>query len=159
MSQRMKSSTVGAAVFAILLLAAVAGAAGPYTYYPVAPCRVVDTREPNEPLRQGGILTGGWQRDFTIKGRCGVPTVAKAITLNLTIVSPTLDGFVSLWPTGGVFPVVSTINFVAYEQALANGAITPLAAGTPDLAAIYGNAVGPGSGTIHVIIDVTGYFQ
>jgi hypothetical protein len=146
-----------ATVVAILLPGFAAAQAGPYQYYALTPCRVVDTREPSEPLRQGGLVTASVQRNLTIQGRCGVPTGAAAITLNLTITSPTQNGFVSLWPVGGAFPVVSTINFLAGEPALANGAIVPLAAATPDLAAIYGTATG--AGTIHIIVDVTGYFD
>jgi len=123
-------------------------------FYAVTPCRVVDTR-----AGFGGIMSASTQRNFTIKGAggCGVPSSAKAVSLNVTIVGPTQDGFVSLWPTGGAFPVVSTVNFNAGEPALANGAIVPLAVTTPDLATVYGT--GSGSGTIHTILDVTGYFQ
>jgi hypothetical protein len=121
-------------------------------FFAVTPCRAVDTRS-----GFGGIMSASTQRNFTIKGVCGVPGTAKAVSLNVTVVGPTQDGFVSLWPTGGAFPVVSTVNFNAGEPALANGAIVPLAVATPDLATIYGTA--SGSGTIHTILDVTGYFQ
>jgi hypothetical protein len=121
-------------------------------FYAVTPCRAVDTRS-----GFGGTMSASVQRNFTIKGVCGVPASAKAVSLNVTIVSPTQDGFVSLWPTGGAFPVVSTVNFNAGEPALANGAIVPLAVATPDLATIYGT--GSGSGSINTILDVTGYFQ
>ncbi|MDL2718968.1 MAG: hypothetical protein PT977_14570 [Acidobacteriota bacterium] len=121
-------------------------------FYAVTPCRAADTRS-----GFGGIMSASTQRNFTIKGVCGVPVTAKAVSLNVTVVGPTQDGFVSLWPTGGTFPVVSTVNFNAGEPALANGAIVPLAVATPDLATVYGT--GSGSGTIHTILDVTGYFQ
>lgn len=121
-------------------------------FYAVTPCRTVDTRTGN-----GGIVSASVLRQFTMKGVCGVPATAKAISLNCTIVSPTTLGFYSLWPAGGPFPVVATINFEAGEPALANGAIVPLAAGTPDLNTAYGT--GSGAGTTHVVLDVTGYFQ
>jgi hypothetical protein len=79
------------------------------------------------------------------------------VSLNLTIVGPSALGFFSLWPYGGVFPVVSTINFEAGEPAIANGAIVPLATGTPDLYGGYGTATGGGS--THALLDITGYFQ
>lgn len=121
-------------------------------FFAVTPCRTVDTRTGN-----GGIVTASTLRQFTMKGTCGVPGTAKAVSLNLTIVTPTRDGFYSLWPAGGVFPTVSTINFLAGEPALANGAIVPVAAGTPDLSTAYGT--GTGSGQTHVVLDITGYFQ
>jgi hypothetical protein len=121
-------------------------------YFAVTPCRAVDTRAANPPIVQASIFRG-----FTIKGVCGIPASAKAVSLNLTIVGPSADGFFSLWPFGGSFPVVSTINFAAGEPAIANGAIVPLAVSTPDLDAGYGTATG--AGTTHAVIDVTGYFQ
>ncbi len=121
-------------------------------FFAVTPCRTVDTRTGN-----GGIITAAVQRDFAIKGTCGIPGTAKAISLNATIVLPSVEGFFSLWPAGGAFPVVSTINFLAGEPALANGAIVPVATGSPDISAAYGTALS--AGQTHVILDVTGYFQ
>ena len=121
-------------------------------YFAITPCRAVDTRTGN-----GGIVTASVFRGFTMKGVCGVPVTAKAVSLNLTIVGPSDLGFFSLWPFGGPFPVVANINFNAGEPAIANGAIVPLAVGTPDVNGAYGT--GNGLGTTHVVMDVTGYFQ
>jgi len=146
------------ALFLAVSVAAAGLASGPaqaqtgLQYYAVTPCRAVDTRS-----GYGGIMTASVQRNFTIKGVCGVPSTAKAVSLNVTVVSPTQDGFVSLWPNGGSRPLVSTVNFNAGEPALANGAIVPLAVATPDLGTIYGTATG--QGTINTILDITGYFQ
>ena len=128
-------------------------------FYAVTPCRAVDTRTGN-----GGIISASVERKLVIKNVCGIPATAKAVSLNATIVSPNTDGFFSLWPSGSVFPVVSTINFLAGEPALANGAIVPLSAvpvacplGNCDLSVAYGTALGAGS--THAVLDVTGYFQ
>jgi hypothetical protein len=121
-------------------------------YYALTPCRAVDTRS-----GFGGIVQASVFRGFTMKGVCGVPAGALAVSVNLTIVGPTADGFFSLWPYGGPFPVVASINFAAGEPAIANGAIVPLAAGTPDLYGGYGTA--NGQGTTHAVLDVTGYFK
>lgn len=142
---------------AVVVLGAFARPAGAQglQFFAVTPCRTVDTRSGN-----GGIITASVLRQFSIKGTCGIPATAKAVSLNATIVSPSVDGFFSLWPAGGVFPTVSTINFLAGEPALANGAIVPLAASAPpavDLSVAYGT--GNGNGTTHAVLDVTGYFQ
>ena len=128
-------------------------------FFAVTPCRAVDTRS-----GYGGIIPAATERKLIIKNVCGIPGTAKAVSLNATIVTPTIDGFFSMWPSGGVFPVVSTINFLAGEPALANGAIVPLAAspvacplGNCDLSVAYGTASGLGS--THAVLDVTGYFQ
>jgi hypothetical protein len=128
-------------------------------FFAVTPCRAVDTRS-----GMGGIIPAAVERKLIIKNVCGIPGTAKAVSLNATIVTPTVDGFFSMWPSGGVFPVVSTINFLAGEPALANGAIVPLSAspvacplGNCDLSVAYGTS--SGGGTTHAVLDVTGYFQ
>jgi len=152
----------GMVFFAVGVLAAAFGfdaaaQAGPYQFYALTPCRVVDTRSGTPSLSQGGIVTVGVDRFFTFQGgACGVPNGAKAVTVNLTVVSPSQGGFISLFPAGPrPVPMISTINFAALEPAIANGAIVPLKATTPDLGLVYGAGV---AGTTQVILDVTGYF-
>ena len=122
-------------------------------FFAVTPCRAADTR-----TGFGGILPASTVRNFTIKTVCGIPTTAKAVSVNVTVVAPNADGFFFVWPAGGTIPGVSTINFNAGEPAIANGAIVPHnTAGVPDLSGAYGTA--SGSGNAHVVLDVTGYFQ
>ena len=144
-----------------LLTAATAEAAGPFQFFSVTPCRIVDTRGPTG-VTGGPALASGSTRNFPISlspAGCGVPTSAKAAVLNVTLVSPSLDGFLSIWPFGTTPPLVSTINAAAGEPAIANGAIVPLTTTDPmfNISLIYGTAVSGGSA--HVILDVTGYFQ
>ena len=137
-----------------------AHAAGPFQYFPVTPCRVVDTRNPNG-TNGGPALTANATRSFQIQGNCGVPSGAKAVTINVTIVSPSLStsgGFASLFPSGGSIPSVSTINFTNSDSALANGAIVPVSTNTTDISVFF-NAYNLGSGTVHLVLDVTGYFE
>ena len=122
-------------------------------FFAVTPCRAADTR-----TGFGGILPASTVRNFTIKTVCGIPTTAKAVSVNVTVVAPNADGFFFVWPAGGTIPGVSTINFNAGEPAIANGAIVPLnTAGVPDLSGAYGTAIG--SCNAHVVLDDTGYFQ
>lgn len=155
---------VGAAVITALSGTAVAQS-GPLQYYAVTPCRLVDTRNPNGP--QGGPILGGTQtRSFPVAGLCGIPTTAKAASLNVTTVGTTGSGNIRFWPFGTPMPLVATMNFDAGEPAIANGAIVPLGPYNPT---VPGNpatnnsvsaylAIGVGF-TAHVVIDVTGYFQ
>jgi hypothetical protein len=119
---------------------------GPYSFFAITPCRAVDTRG-TSPLGQGQ------QRNFAIRGVCGVPTTAAAVSINVSVTGATTASFLTVWPTGGARPNVSTINFTAADQSLGNGAIVGLGTTPTDLAVF--NA----SGNVHVIIDVTGYFQ
>jgi hypothetical protein len=125
---------------------------GPYQYNSVTPCRVVDTRGANS-TNGGPILLGVTQRDFKIRGNCGIPLTAQAVSINVTVVSPTQGSWLAVWPSGLARPLVSTINFDQTSGALANGAIVGLSQNTNDLS-VYNS-----DGSVHVLIDVTGYFQ
>lgn len=124
---------------------------GPYQYYSLTPCRIADTRNPIG--TNGGPGLGLATRDFQIRGNCGVPTGAKAVSLNVTVTNATTTSWLTLWPSGTARPFVSTINFDSSVSALANGAVVALSTNTNDLSVV--NA----SGSVHVILDVTGYFQ
>jgi hypothetical protein len=124
---------------------------GPYQFFALTPCRVVDTRGPTGV--NGGPALGTATRNFAIRGNCGVPATAKAVSINVTVTSPSIGGWLTIWPSGIAKPVVSTINFTPQDAALANGAIVGLSTNAADL------SVQNASGAVHVIIDVTGYFQ
>lgn len=138
----------------ILITAAVNAAAqsGPYQYFPLTPCRVADTR--NAPGTNGGpAFLGNTQRDFQVRGTCNVPATAKAVSLNVTVTNATASSWLAVWPSGIARPWVSTMNFDSTTPALANGAIVGLSTNSSDLS-VYNS-----EGSVHVIIDVTGYFQ
>jgi hypothetical protein len=144
---------------AALGLAAVpAHAAGPFQYFPITPCRVFDTRATGTQTN-GMPLANPGPHNFRIQGNCGVPNGAQAVTLNATVVSPSRPGDVRLYPATGSAPSVSTLNYTTSET-LANGAIVPLnsvsAPTDDDLGVVIGMVA---AGTIHLIIDVTGYFM
>ena len=156
----MRISKVGLFVAGVALTA-LSGTAtaqtGPYQYFALSPCRLADTRNPNG-LNGGPVIDASVpQRDFQVQGLCGVPVGAKAVSLNVTIAASTTSfygGWFALWPSGGTRPLVSTINFDPTDPALANGAIVPLSTNASDLSTFFG-----GSGLVHLILDVTGYFQ
>ena len=144
-------------VAAVLAPAVPARADGPFQFFAITPCRVFDSRTDGDgivPLPKG-------LHSFRIQGVCGVPVGAKAVALNVTVVAPTHQGHIVLFPVGASEPVVSTLNFVPNEPALANGAIAPLGPDSPpganDLNVRYAMPNQPGTG--HLILDVTGYFQ
>jgi hypothetical protein len=146
------------ALFASLLVATILTArtssaqSGPYSYYPLSPCRVVDTR--GAVGTNGGPSFGSDQtRNFQIRGFCGVPTSAKAVSLNVTIGQATAASWLAVWPSGQARPNVSMLNFEAADPALANGIIVGVSTNTQDLS-VYNNF-----GSVNVVIDVTGYFQ
>jgi hypothetical protein len=153
MSRRLRP--VLAAAVVALSLAPAAGADGPFRFHSLTPCRIVDTRNAVGPTG-GPALQSSTPRNFPVQGQCGVPVGAKAAALNVTIAGPTGAGHLSMFPSGGSVPLVSTLNFNAGEPALANGAIVPLSTNAQDLGV---SAFVLGGGSVHLIIDVTGYFQ
>ena len=108
-------------------------------FFTLAPCRVVDTRDAAGPYG-GPPLAGGGTRVFTMVGRCGIPSGALAISLNVTVVQPTAGGFLTLYPGGASLPLASTLNYRA-DQIRANNAIVRLGPG--GTLAVYS---GPGRG-------------
>ncbi len=157
----MRASARAGFVSGILLggfFASEALAAGPYRFYSITPCRIVDTRGTVGPTG-GPALSGQATRSFPIRGQCGIPSGAQAVVLNVTIVSPTdSGGYLTLFPYNTTLPIVSTINWMTGEPALANGAIVPL---SPDLnlqLSVY-CSMPLLSSTVHLLLDVTGYFS
>jgi hypothetical protein len=63
----------------------------PGKFFTVTPCRVVDTRDVAGPWG-GPALAGGAERIFTIIGRCAIPSGARSVSLNVTVVQPTTSG-------------------------------------------------------------------
>jgi hypothetical protein len=142
-----------------------AAQAGPFQYHSLTPCRLVDTRlAPGCPAGQpcgGPVLQDNQARAFPVQGRCAVPVGAKAVSVNLTAVGPNGGGFLTVYPSNlSSRPVVSNLNYSAGEPALGNGAIVPLAdqASFPQDLSVFSRVAVTG-GTVHVVVDVTGYFE
>lgn len=152
---------------ALLVLVALAAipaevhAAGPFQYHSLTPCRLIDTRNGSGASTSDdgpvGPRTNPGPYDVTVKGFCGVPADAAAVTINVTVLTPTQQGDLRIANLdASPFPVVSTLNYLAGEPALANGAIVPLKAGAGnDLRMVFGMVA---SGNLHILVDVTGYF-
>jgi hypothetical protein len=122
-------------------------------FYTLSPCRVLDTRQAAGPSG-GPALTSSGARTFPVGGLCGVPADAVAVAANVTAVNPAAAGFVSLSPAGSPPPTTSTVNFSG-GQVRANNTI--LALGPGGQATVQ--AALPGVGTVHLVVDVTGYFR
>ena len=125
---------------------------GGNSFFTVAPCRILDTRNAGGPYG-GPPLSAGATRSFVLAGRCGIPSSALAVSVNVTITQPSSGGFVTVYPGGSPAPPTSTINFRA-GQTRANNAVVSLGP-SGDITA----ASGQPSGTVQFILDVTGYFQ
>ena len=132
-------------------VSALPSAAVPLPFVALTPCRLVDTRAPAFPAPLGGgFLPAATVRSYTLVGVCNIPVNAKAVSLNATVTNPAGQGFLTLWPKGGAFPPVSTLNFLL-GQTVFNAAVVPLSAdGSISI------ALGVSGGD--VILDTNGYY-
>ena len=121
-------------------------------FFPVTPCRVVDTRANQGKTGEFGPpqMGAGETRSFTVPNSgCNIPPEAQAYSLNVTVVPPAPLIYLSIWPTGQQQPFVSTLN--SFDGAVvANAAIVP--AGDQGKISVFTNDASD------VIIDVNGYF-
>jgi DNA-binding beta-propeller fold protein YncE len=119
-------------------------------FYPMTPCRVVDTRGPDGQLG-GPYLNGGQERDFPVLASdCNIPSTAQAYSMNFTVVPVNGPlGYLTVWPAGQTQPVVSTLNNPTATN-LANAALVP--AGTNGEIAVF-----PSNNT-QLVVDIDGYF-
>jgi hypothetical protein len=118
-------------------------------FFPVTPCRVVDTRLAAGPLG-GPFIAGNAARTFPVlSGPCNLPATAKAYSMNFTAVPQGPLGFLTTWPADQPQPLVSTLN-ANLGGVTANSAIVPAAA-NGDISVFVSNPS-------DVVIDVNGYF-
>jgi hypothetical protein len=152
-------AAVAAAVVIGLTAPVPAQAGGPFQYFAVTPCRVVDSRTTNALEGTNGSPLSNGPHNVRIQGQCGIPNGAAAVSLNFTVSQPTQDGHLTIYPSNVSSPLVSTLNFLAGEPGLANGALVPLApvVMATDTDLVVRIAMAPG--TSHIIVDATGYFQ
>lgn len=124
-------------------------ASGGLSFYPVAPCRVLDTRNTVGALG-GPPMNAASSRSFPVGvSSCSVPATAQAYSLNATVVPPGPLGYLTLWPTGGNQPFVSTLNS-GLGHILANAAIVP--AGSNGAVSAYV------TNDTDLVLDINGYF-
>jgi len=111
----------------------------------MTPCRVYDSRETRP-------LAGGSVELIPVTGRCSVPAGAKSVVLNVTVIAPGTNGFLTVYPgTGATPPNASTLNY-RVNRTRANNSLMRLSA--DGRLSVYN-----GGPAVHFLIDVMGYFQ
>ncbi len=118
----------------------------PTDFFTLAPCRLLDTRNANGPALQAGQL-----RTFAAASQCGIPATAVALSLNVTAVSPTGNGYLTLFPADRLQPAIATVNF-STGQTRSNNTILLLA--TTERTFLVFPSV-----TADLVVDVNGYFE
>lgn len=125
----------------------------PMSFYTVPPCRVMDTRDMAGVPLGGPALTSGVTRNVQLHGLCGVPATATAVAVNVTVIGAGSNGHLRLGAVNPEAPT-SALNYTA-GLSRSNNAIVELGPnGDLDALAVQGDGT-----TVHVILDVSGYFE
>jgi hypothetical protein len=92
----------------------------------------------------------GVDLQMPVLGVSGIPlTGVTAVSLNLTAVGPTAEGYMTVWPCGSSQPGTSNVNFVK-DQIVPNAVIAPVDS--------TGKVCIASSVASHVVVDVNGWF-
>ncbi len=119
-------------------------------FHPLAPVRVIDTRD-GTGGRSGALGPGG---SFTVALAATVPALAgaSAVMLNVTATGATTDSFVTVWPGGQSRPLTSNLNpspALGAAPAMVTSRVGPGAS-----VSLYNN-----SGSVHLVADVVGWYD
>lgn len=149
------------------VLNTVGGSFDDFVYFPITPCRIVDTR----PGSGGsGAITAGTSKDFLSNGSAasiaaqggnpagcpGIPFDPPAIAATVTAVAPAAAGNIVAYPLLAPVPTASTVNYALPGTGLnlANTTVIPTCVVCGNDFSVFANV-----GTVQVVVDVVGYFQ
>ena len=122
------------------------------TYVPVTPTRLLDTRYGTG---LSGKFTTATPRSLQVIGTGGVPSIATAVTGNLTVTNQTNAGYIAVTTVSTPSPTTSTLNFPVGDSR-ANGVSAGLGSGGALWMTYSGAAAGA---TTDLVFDVTGYYE
>ena len=117
-------------------------------FHTAIPCRLWDSRE------DGPVLTSGEVREIDVTGLCGIPDSAVALSLNVTAIEPGGAGQLVLGPGGEPIPPTNTVSFTAGRNRGNNAILKISNSGVLKVAPSVA-----GGGTVHVVLDVNGWFE
>jgi len=151
----VSSRTAGGGSLVFHLGYAQSGGAGATRFYPVAPCRLFDTRNDGGADAAAPGLGAGETRKLTVGARCSLPAAARSLSVNVTVTGQTAAGELLLFRGDlTLAPAASSISFRP-GVTRGNNAIVELAR---DGSGTF-KVLGATAGTVHLIVDVNGYFQ
>ena len=118
-------------------------------YIPITPTRLLDTRK-----AESSSFLHEEARDLRVSGIESVPNTAIAVALNVTVVNPSSDGFLTVWPAGLDKPATSNLNFLQNEV-VPN--LVTVGVGTNGSISLQGFLYSL-SGSLDVLVDVVGWY-
>lgn len=144
-----------------------ASSGAPSDFVSITPVRVLDTRDPLN-VGLAGPFVSATSQDLTITGsvpttggpQVVVPAGATGVVLNVTVVAPASDGFISVRPADAPgAPATSSLNFVAGTTVpnAVTVAVPTTGADAGKIEITY-DAYGSTGPTADVLVDVVGYY-
>lgn len=123
--------------------------------WPLSPCRLFDSRQASGDDAAAPALEAGENRSLTAAGRCGIPSSARAVAVNVTAVAPALPGNLLLYRSDlAAPPDAISIAFPA-GRTRAKGEFVELSHdGSGSLRILNTSAA-----AVHFVVDATAYFQ
>lgn len=124
-------------------------------FFTIPPCRAVDTRDAG--LGGPSPLQNVVRRPFNLRTACpAIPVGVVAVSVNITAVTPGGTGRITLTPSNCFDPIsTSSIHFNTNATRASNAIASTAVDGTGWISA---EAQLNGTGQVHVVIDVNGYF-
>jgi hypothetical protein len=118
-------------------------------YVPMSPSRLLDTRD-GIGIAPGKV-PGGSKVDLDVlsQGLPGDSSQIAGVVLNVTVVNPTQDAFITVWPSGADMPLASSTN-VRPSQVVANTVISKV--GSNGKVSLYNS-----TGTVDLLADIVGW--
>ena len=169
---RSRWAAVGAAVAVTLGAGGVvqivgAASSAPSSFVSITPVRVLDSRDPVN-VGLAGPFVSAVSQDLTITGTIAttagsqvvVPAGATGVAMNVTVVTPSADGFLSIRPADAPgSPATSSLNFSRGD--IVPNAVDvqlPVAGADAGRIEITYDAYGASGPVTDVLIDVVGYY-
>lgn len=128
------------------------------TFVPIAPCRLFDTRPgepPNvgkkTPLVEGEANVYSQQVTGSVGNCVGIPGDATAVAMNVTIVNPTAQSNLRVFPANVSTPTVSNLNWLPGQSPTPNKVDVKLSPGGEIKLFNF-------RGSVDVLADVVGYY-
>ncbi len=128
-------------------------------YTPMTPCRIVDTRIAGGPIAAGGVrgFVAFTATDFTAQGgdtsNCGIPANISAITVKITATNPSLNGYLTVYPSNEARPLASSLNYIVGVDTSNESHFRLCRPGCPTQFTVFSFAQS------NIVIDVNGYFM
>ena len=124
-------------------------------YFPMTPCRLLDTRPAPDNVGPRATAVAGHetytQTVIGTNGNCTVPVDARAVAMNVTIANGTADSYLTVWPSDAAQPVASNLNWPAGSGPIPNKVDVKLSA--DGRISLFNNG-----GTVNVLGDIVGYY-